>query len=248
MSRCVRCSTGSTPTAARTGRRGVTELPGVNTQIERPLDSPHVREFTVGCQPPARRPRRRARRRRPPHLPRLLRGPHRHDDRHCHAMTSDETFDLTLVENTNAVKREYTALNLQASYRLERGIRCRRQLHALEALRQRQRREHPQRTADVLDSAAAGVLRSGVEFPEGSLAGRSTAPRAALGNVDLPASRTSHWPALARHARADPLRDAVRRGRHHPHPAVRGQSRLPSSRRIRSTTFSPSATRSARRP
>ena len=32
-----------------------------------------------------------------------------------------ETFDLTLVENTNVVKREYTALNLQASYRLRAG-------------------------------------------------------------------------------------------------------------------------------
>ena len=100
----------------------LTELPGVNTRIEGTLDSPHVREFTVGLS------RRLG-----------VRGVVRADvvrrvfrdfyvdrtDTTTGTVTNDigQTFDLTLVENSNAVKREYTALNLQASYRLSGAIR-----------------------------------------------------------------------------------------------------------------------------
>ncbi len=157
-------------------------------------------------------------------------------------MTSDRRSISTLVENTNAVKREYTALEPAGVLPTQWRHQGRRQLHALEALRQRQRREHPQRTAHVLDSAAAGVLRSGVEFPGGRSRGRSAAPRTALGQRRSAGTRTD-WPALARHPRADPVRDAVRRGRHHPHPAVRGRIPATSSRRTPSTTSSPIARR-----
>lgn len=95
----------------------LTELPGVNKQIRESLASPNVNELTVGVS------RRLG-----------ARGVLRADivrrtyqdfyadrtDTSTGQITNDigETFDLTLVENTNELTREYTALNLQASYRL----------------------------------------------------------------------------------------------------------------------------------
>jgi len=98
----------------------VTELPGVNTRINGSLDSPNVDEFTAGV---SRRLGQRG----------VVRADVvRRNYRDFYADRTDTTtgkvsndlgerFDLTLVENTNAIKREYTALNLQASYRLNAG-------------------------------------------------------------------------------------------------------------------------------
>ena len=129
-------------------------------------------------------------------------------------------------------------MNLQASYRTQRVAQNRRQLHALEALRQRQRRERPQRTAHVHDSAAAGVLRSGLEFPGGQTSPPINGTAYGAGRPSICRS-PDRWPALAGHPRADPVRYAVRRGRHHPHPAVRGQSRLPAAARHRQLLLHP---------
>ncbi len=101
----------------------LTELPGVNTRIEGTLDSAHVREFTVGLS------RRLGARGvvRADVVRRVFRDFYvDRTDTTTGTVTNDigQTFDLTLVENSNAVKREYTALNLQASYRLSGGIRA----------------------------------------------------------------------------------------------------------------------------
>ena len=92
-------------------------MPGVNTRIEDSLKSPSVHEFTVGV---SRRLGTRG----------LLRADVvRRNYRDFYADRTDtttgqvtndlgEAFDLTLVENTNAVTRRYTALNLLGSYRM----------------------------------------------------------------------------------------------------------------------------------
>ena len=101
----------------------LTELPGVNTRIDGALDSPHAREFTVGV---GRRLGERGAVRAD-----LVRREFRdfyvdRTDTTTGTVTNDigQTFDLTLVENSNAVKREYTAVTVQGSYRLADGVRA----------------------------------------------------------------------------------------------------------------------------
>jgi outer membrane receptor protein involved in Fe transport len=98
-----------------------TELPGVSTKILESLDSPNVYELTAGV---TRRVGSRGMVRAD-----IVRRNYRdfyadRTDTSTGQITNDigQTFDLTLVENTNALKREYTALNLQASYRMSGRI------------------------------------------------------------------------------------------------------------------------------
>ena len=95
----------------------LTQLPGVNTKIRESLESPHVNEYTVGV---SRRLGSRG----------LLRADvirrnyggfyGSRTDTTTGQISNDigETFDLTLVENTDAVTRNYTALSLQSAYRV----------------------------------------------------------------------------------------------------------------------------------
>jgi hypothetical protein len=94
-----------------------TELPGVNVKILGSLDSPHVDEYTVGV---SRRLGARG----------TVRGDYvwrtygnfyaSRTDTTTGTVTNDigQEFDLTVVENTNELQRDYKALVLQGSYRV----------------------------------------------------------------------------------------------------------------------------------
>jgi len=96
-------------------------VPGVNTQIRESLKSPHVDEFSFGL---SRRLGSRG----------MVRGDvvlrnygnfyAGRTDTSTGRITNSlgQTFDLTLIENTDEISREYKALNLQGSYRFGRRL------------------------------------------------------------------------------------------------------------------------------
>ena len=207
----------------------LTELPGVNTRIEDSLKSPSVHEFTVGV---SRRLGTRG----------LLRADVvRRNYRDFYADRTDtttgqvtndlgEAFDLTLVENTNAVTRRYTALNLLGSYRMGTRLTAGGN-YTLSNLFGNVNGENIRSgplTSTILQFPE--YFDAAWSFPEGDLAADQRHRVRAWATVDLPFPSTAGPPHDGR-ARADPIRFAVRRRRHDPHPALRGGSGLPAPAR-----------------
>ncbi len=96
-------------------------LPGVNVRIQSPLKSPNADEFAVGTS-------RQLGRRGTLRVDGVWRTYHDFYSQRADLATGRTTdalgnpYDLFLVENTNDVKRRYSGLSMQASYRLSDGL------------------------------------------------------------------------------------------------------------------------------
>jgi outer membrane receptor protein involved in Fe transport len=163
----------------------LTQLPGVNTQIRGSLASPHASEYTVGV---SRRLGSRG----------ILRADVvRRDFRDFYAARTDtstgrvtneigQAFDLTLIENTNALTRNYTALALQGSYRLNDRVTAGGN-YTLSKLYGNVNGENINSgplTSSILQNPE--YFERAWSFPEGDLAGDQRHRVRAWASVDLP--------------------------------------------------------------
>ena len=75
-----------------------------------------------------------------------------------------QSFDLSLIENTDALKRQYSGLTTQGEYRLNGSSQIGGQVHALARMGKFRGRERQQRSVGRPDDRVPGIQAGVLEF------------------------------------------------------------------------------------
>ena len=142
--------------------RGAPTIPGLTARIGEGLASPNVQELTLGVTPAPRLPGPRPPGRDLPAVPRLLCLRRQHGQRH-RLRPVRQGLRPRLHGEHQRRGAEVQGAQLPGELPRSRPPQPRRELHAVQRLRQLQRGDGPERTRDLVDPDQSRVLRRGLE-------------------------------------------------------------------------------------